>query len=107
MRTRYSGRGRVGQTGTQGTGWLSETSLVCGVAGGLEGSLRVAVTMGTLAGSESEGASYDASGVSIVGAVNVGKTGGGSVTVSGAGFGTRRCVIVIFERHAVLPFRRL
>ena len=107
MRTRYSGSGRVGQTGTQGTGWLSETSLVCGVAGGLEGSLRVAVTMGTLAGSESEGASYDASGVSIVGAVNIGKTGGGSVTVAGAGFGTRRCAIVDFERQAVLCFRLL
>ena len=96
MTTRYSGSGRVGQTGAQGTAWLSETSLVCGVGGGLEGSLRLAVTMGTLAGSETEGASYDASGVSIVAPVNVGKTGGGSMTVAGAGFGTRRCAIVDF-----------
>ena len=107
MRTRYSGSGRVGQTGTQGTAWMSETSLVCGVVGGLEGSLRVAVTMGTLAGSESEGASYDASGASIVAPVNVGKTGGGSMTVAGASFGTRRCAIVDFERETVLYFRRL
>ena len=60
------------------------------MGGGLEGSLRLAVTVGPLAGSETEVASYDASGVSIVGAANVGKTGGGSLTVSGAGFGTRR-----------------
>ena len=64
--------------------------MVCNVAGGLEGSLTLVVTMGALSGSETEGASYDASGVSSVAAVNVGKTGGGSLTVSGAGFGTRR-----------------
>ena len=87
---RYSGSGRVGWTGLQATAWLSETSMVCSVAGGLEGSLAVVVTMGTMAGSETEGASYDGSRVSIVGGVNVGKTGGGSMTVSGAGFGTRR-----------------
>ena len=81
---------RVGQTRTQATTWSSETSLVCNVAGGLEGSLTLVVTMGAASGSETEGASYDASGVSIVGPVNVGKTGGGSMTVSGAGFGTRR-----------------
>ena len=81
---------RVGQTRTQATTWSSETSLVCNVAGGLEGSLTLVVTMGTVSGSETEGVSYDASGASIVGPVNVGKTGGGSMTVSGAGFGTRR-----------------
>ena len=81
---------RVGRTGTQATTWSSETSLVCNVAGGLEGSLTLVVTMVAVYGSETEGASYDASGVSIVAPVNVGKTGGGSMTVSGAGFGTRR-----------------
>lgn len=80
----------MGQTGAQATSWSSETSLVCNVAGGLEGSLTLVVTMGARAGSETEGASYDTSGVSTVAPVNVGKTGGGSMTVSGAGFGTRR-----------------
>ena len=72
------------------TEWLSDTSAACRVAAGSDGSLVLAVTVGDRGGSETEAASYDGIGVSSAARVNGGSTGGGSMTVSGAGLGTRR-----------------
>ncbi len=52
--------------------------------------MAVAVTGGVRAGSLSLGVSYDGSTVSSVAGANQGAAGGGSVTVSGADFGTNR-----------------
>ena len=87
---RYSGSGRVGGTGAAGTAWTSETSVACSVGAGWEGSLTVAMSGGGRAGSMTEGATYDV-GTGTGGMVgNEGRTGGGIVSVRGAGFGTSR-----------------
>ena len=87
---RYSASVRVGQTGVQGTEWASDTSVMCKVAAGVEGSVRVVVTSGEESGTGTDAASYDGGAVSTLRAANEGTTGGGSMTVSGASFGTRR-----------------
>ena len=93
MGSRYSQGSRLGQTGAQATSWTSDTLVVCKAAAGAGQSLLVAMTAGQLSGSMSTSASYDDGSVSSVGLVNDGTTGGGSVTVVGADFGTIRCVI--------------
>ena len=87
---RYSGQGRVGQSGVQATGWVSDTSVVCKMSGGVGGSLVVGVTAGGRAGSVSESLSLDGSEASSVLGANVAATGGGSMSVSGADLGTSR-----------------
>eukprot|EP00961_Rhodomonas_salina_P016388 220424-Rhodomonas_salina.1 len=42
----YSGAGRVGGTGCQGSRWASESSVMCHGAGGLPGSTKVGLTVG-------------------------------------------------------------
>ena len=88
--SRYSGQGRAGQSAVQATGWVSDTSAVCKMSGGVDGSLVVALTAGVRSGSLSESLSYDRSMGSSVAGMNEGATGGGSMTVSGADFGTSR-----------------
>lgn len=87
---RYSGGLRVGQSEVVETEWLSDTSVVCKVGAGMEGSLAVVMSVGEVAGSMSAGASYDVSVLCVVSARNKGTTGGASMSVSGAGLGTRR-----------------
>ena len=87
---RYSGRGRMGQSGMQATEWVSDTSAVCKASGGADGSMVLAVTAGGRGGSLTESLSFDGSMASRVVVTNEGRTGGGSVTVSGADFGTSR-----------------
>ena len=87
---RYSGGGRVGRSGAEASEWTSETSMVCKVAAGVEGSLSVVATSGLAAGSFTSGTSYDVNGMSTSVGVNVRSSGGVSTTVSGSGFGTRR-----------------
>ena len=82
---------RIGQTGAQATSWTSDTLVVCKAAAGVGRSLLVAMTAGAVSGSMSGGASYDTSSASSLALVNEGTTGGGSVTVAGADFGTSRC----------------
>ncbi len=87
----------MGRTWAQATEWASDTSLICKVAAGVKGSVRLAVTTGELVGTETEGMSYDGSLVSAAGYVNEGTTGRGSVTVSGGSFGTARywqCLLI-------------
>ena len=87
---RYSAVGRVGRSGAESTGWMSDTSMVCKVAGGVEGSLTFVATSGLVSGSWTTGISYDGSVVSSSVGVNVMSSGGVSMTVLGGGFGTRR-----------------
>jgi hypothetical protein len=88
--SRYSGRVRVGTTVAVGTEWLSDTTLVCKVAGGTEGSLMVVMSVGERVGSSTEASSYDVGTGSSWRAGNVATTGGASVSVMGAGFGSVR-----------------
>ena len=88
---RYSGRGRTGQSGMQATAWVSDTSAVCKASGGVDGSMVLAVTAGGRGGSLTESLSFDGSMASSVAGTNYGRTGGGSLTVSGADLGTSRC----------------
>ena len=88
---RYSGRGRTGRSGVQATEWVSDTSTVCKTSGGVDGSMVLAVTAGGRGGSLTESLSFDGSMTSSVAGTNEGRTGGGSLTVSGADFGTCRC----------------
>eukprot|EP00961_Rhodomonas_salina_P155607 2095655-Rhodomonas_salina.1 len=56
-----SARGRVGQTGCEGTSWISESSMV-GLAGrGVERSAEYTMTVGQQVGSSTEVVSYDVS----------------------------------------------
>ena len=82
---------RIGQTGAQATSWTSDTLVVCKAATGEGHSLLVAMTAGALTGSMSAVVSYDVGSASSAAPVNEGTTGGGSVTVVGADFGTSRC----------------
>ena len=81
---------RAGQSGAQATGWVSDTSVVCTTSAGVYGSVVVSMTSGERVGSVTVVVSYDGSAPSSVGWANEGATSGGSVTVSGADFGTRR-----------------
>ena len=87
---RYSGAVRVGRSGSEGSDWVSETSIICKAAAGVEGSLSVVATSGVVAGSMTSGMSYDGSGVSGSVVWNVRSSGGVSTTLIGGGFGTRR-----------------
>jgi len=82
--------GRIGRSAWEATLWVSDTSLVCSVGGGLGGSLALSVSFGLGVGTSSHGASYDAWGVSGVSRTNVVKSGSVSMTLSGGGFGSRR-----------------
>ena len=88
--SRYSGRARVGKTGATGTEWLSDTTLVCTVAGGAEGSLMVVMSVVGSGGSTTETSSYDAGTVSSWRAGNEATTVGASLSVMGASFGRVR-----------------
>ena len=88
--SRYSGRVRVGRSGAEETGWVSDTSVVCKVAGGTEGSLVVAMSVGERVGSTTEGSSYDVGSVSSLSGGNEATTGGGRVSVMGGSFGSAR-----------------
>jgi hypothetical protein len=79
--------GRMGQTGCEGTGWESETSVQCRVGHGARGTRRVAVTAGERVGSLSQVTSFDAGSVCISRRINRAGTGSASVTVLGAGLG--------------------
>ena len=87
---RYSGQGRAGQSGVQATVWVSDTSVVCTMSSGVDGSMALALTAGGSAGSMTETVSYDGGAVSSLAGTNHGATAGGGLSVSGADFGTIR-----------------
>ena len=80
----------MGRSGAVGTAWVSDTTVVCKVAGGTEGSLMVVMSVGERSGSLTEASSYDVGTGSSWRAGNVATTGGASVSVMGAGFGSVR-----------------
>ena len=79
--------GRIGQTGCEGTGWESETSVRCLVGQGIRGTRRVAMTAGERTVSGSAKYSVDVGSVSLTRGSNRAGTGSASVTVHGAGLG--------------------
>ena len=88
--SRYSGGVRVGKTRAVGTEWVSDTTVVCKVAGGTEGSLMVVMSVGERSGSLTEASSYDVGMGSSWRVGNVATTGGASLSVMGASFGSVR-----------------
>ena len=88
--SRYSGRVRVGKTGALETEWVSDTTVVCKVGGGTEGSLMVVTSVGERGGSWTEASSYDVGTGSSWSAGNVAMSGGGSVSMMGGSFGSVR-----------------
>ena len=106
---RYTGRGRAGLSGAQASSWVSDTSVMCKLSAGVDGSLVLAMTSGLRVGSVSNLVSYDASAVSTSAWVNEGTTSGASMTVSGADFGTsgwvEDCVFVMCGL-GILPYHR-
>ena len=80
----------MGKSGAVGTEWVSDSTVVCKVAGGTEGSLMVVMSVGERAGSLTEASSYDAGMGSSLRARNVATTGGASVSVIGGRFGSVR-----------------
>ena len=87
---RYSGQGRAGQSGVQATVWVSDTSVVCTMRSGVDGSMAVALTAGGSAGSMTETLSHDGGAVSSLAGTNHGAAAGGGLSVTGADFGTIR-----------------
>ena len=80
----------MGASGAAGTEWRADTSVVCKWTAGVDGSLSVRMSVGELVGSLSAGATYDAGAGSGVSSGNTWTSGGGSMSVSGGGFGTSR-----------------
>ena len=80
----------MGRSGAVGTEWVSDTTVVCKVAGGTEGSLMAAMSVGERGGSSTEGLSYDVGTGSSWRVGNAGATGGASVSVIGGSFGSVR-----------------
>jgi len=78
-------------TSTEATAWTSDSNVVSKVGGGLEGSMVLVFTGGLRLGTETYAGSYDRSATSTSAVTNVLTTGGGSLSLSGSGFGTRRC----------------
>ena len=83
----YTGHGREGQTGCEGTDWESETSVRCLATHGARGTRRAVMTVGERAGSVSEGWSTDMGGLSVMRRGNGAGTGSASMTVHGSGMG--------------------
>jgi DNA-directed RNA polymerase subunit H (RpoH/RPB5) len=80
-------RGRLGQTGCEGTRWESETSLRCLAGRGARGTHTAVVTAGGRGGSISMALSMDGTMISIVRRSNTAGTGSASLTVHGSGLG--------------------
>ena len=80
----------MGKTGAEGTEWVSDTTVVCKVAGGVEGSLMVVMSVGERSGSTTEASSYDVGTGSSWRVGNEATTGGASVSVVGSSFGSAR-----------------
>ena len=80
----------MGKTGAEGTEWVSDTTVVCKVAGGVEGSLMVVMSVGERSGSTTEASSYDVGTGSIWNVGNEATPGGASVSVVGSSFGSAR-----------------
>ena len=87
---RLTAEGRTGHTGCEGTSWESETSVRCSVGHGSGLSRRLAMTVGSQAGSTSQAWSADGSGLSLLRRSNGPGTGAASVTVHGSSMGIVR-----------------
>ena len=81
---------RVGKTGAVGTEWVSDTTVVCKVAGGTEGSVMVVMSVRERSGSLTEASSYDGGMGASWRVGTVATTGGASLRVMGGSFGSVR-----------------
>ncbi|KAJ1470090.1 hypothetical protein T484DRAFT_1849087, partial [Baffinella frigidus] len=81
---------RFGATACEASDWQSDTSLHCRHPGGLMSSHRLMITAAGGVGTLSESHSYDAPTIRMkggLGLLNSPSSGGGTITVIGAGFG--------------------
>ncbi|KAJ1489678.1 hypothetical protein T484DRAFT_1779487, partial [Baffinella frigidus] len=81
-----SGMQRRGGTACEASEWWAETSVRCRTAPGVQGTLKVMMTVGEKVGTVSEAASYDVAMLSMVQRVNRAVTGSASVTIQGLNF---------------------
>ena len=97
----YTSMVRSGATGCEGTEWESETSVRCLVGRGARATRRVVMTAGDVAGTGSDAMSWDAYGSvsAITGVLNRASTGSSSLTVHGAGLGSRRYSLAARARN--------
>jgi hypothetical protein len=87
----YSPSLRAGGSGCEMSKWVSETSVRCKMAAGIQATMRLVVTHGVSVGTVSRVLSYDAPTVKVVPAtVNHATTGKVTVSVHGANFGKTR-----------------
>ena len=93
---------RLGVTACEGSGWVSDSGVVCKACGGGMGGVAVGVSAGVQRGSVSGLVSYDAPSVSSAGACNVASSGGMSVTVVARAGGAARCVLELRRALAAL-----
>jgi len=80
-----SAGGRLGLTACEGSGWASDSAVVCKAPGGVFGGAVGVVSAGVQRGSASLLLSYDGPSVSSAGVSNVACSGSLSVTVVGRG----------------------
>jgi len=84
---RFTGMGRSGQTGCEGTEWESATALRCRLGHGTWGTRRIVMTAGGRVGSMSEAYSVNTGILSATRCVNRAGTWSASVTVHGSSMG--------------------
>ena len=80
-----SAGGRLGLTACEGSGWASDSAVVCKAPGGVFGGAVGVVSAGVQRGSASLLLSYDRPSVSSAGVSNVACSGSLSLTVVGRG----------------------
>ena len=80
----------------QATAWVSDTSAVCKMSGGVDGSMVVAMSAGGLAVSCTQSMSFDLIYASSMYGVNGGSTGGWSLTLNGAAFWISRSLNLFY-----------
>ena len=80
-----SASARLGLSACEGSGWVSDSGVVCKAAGGVSVGAVGVVSAGVVRGSASVLLSYDRPSVSAAGVSNVASSGGVSVTVVGRG----------------------
>ena len=83
----YTGRVRGGNTGCEGTDWMSETSIRCRIGQLAEGSRKTVVTIGANLGSLIRAWSADTGSLSIILGTNHPTVNTWSFTINGAGIG--------------------
>ena len=91
-------RGRAGETGADGTEWVSESTVVCRMGGGKLGSLGVGLTVVAQVNSLTSTLSYVEGAATSWSVGNIASTGGASISLLGSNLGVGRYGFGTFSR---------